>query len=204
MTEHTERVDLDAARKLAAEAQARADAASRGPWVVHDTIFGGLPVGTFLAGYDQDTDKDYTVNIAAHGAYSRSTAQTDAAFIAAARQDVPALAVLVERMAGELRQARATNADLVEKGIAQAEAVVSLATRQSIAELKFVIDEQAERLTAAEARERELREAIAGVPEWIDDETSNGYCWFCRSQIEDGHDSTCIRLTLAGRTKDGE
>jgi hypothetical protein len=198
MTENTP-IDLDAARKLAAEAQARADAASRGPWVWKYVYVAGD------VGRDASDKIRYKVCPVMEDDHHTIKRKEDAAFIAAARQDVPALSALVERMAGALTEARATNADLVERGIAQAEAVVSLATRQSIAELKFVIDEQAERLTAAEARERELREAIAGVPEWIDDETSNGYCWFCRSQIEDGHDSTCIRRALAGQpAKDGE
>lgn len=91
-------LDIQAARKLAQEAMARAAATTPGPWHSIDRGHGhiiGAPETDAIAWVSTSTRvPGYSIDRA------ESTANAD--FIAAARQDVPDLAALVLRMADAL------------------------------------------------------------------------------------------------------
>jgi hypothetical protein len=101
--------DINAALALAADAQARADAATPGPWVA-------------VAHHDQDCFSVVvrgTVRYVAGVMVSEPTAD----FIAAVRQDVPALADAVRRLADEVRTLRAILSDATSESSMYAQGV---------------------------------------------------------------------------------
>ena len=87
----------------------RANAATPGPWRVNteNLWMHGNPVGSFYAGVDANSNEHQWVSVITEvSAWDVGTAAVDAAFIAAARTDVPALVAEVRRLRMELAAAR--------------------------------------------------------------------------------------------------
>ncbi len=123
--------DIKAALTLAREAQARADAATPGPWL-HIAVTGQARGSTSL--------DVYTAN--GHDLITRDCDDLDTAeFLAAARSDVPALADLVRRLAGEVLTLRAILSDatsesrMYEQGVRDSLAAIEAIGTQGVRSL---------------------------------------------------------------------
>lgn len=108
-------VDLDGARKLAVEAQERADKATPGPWRStwdephHETFDESTAVATEAPKETLDPPDQMIVGTMWYDGLNSACRREDAFFIAAARSDVPALAAITLAMADELERLRNPN-----------------------------------------------------------------------------------------------
>jgi hypothetical protein len=98
----TDKFDLQKARALADETQTRADAATKGPWHIHE----GDLVNIDHKDVFEDWEEAYGPN--------EDEVGPDTAFILASREDVPALAAMLRAACDEVESERATVAKLRE------------------------------------------------------------------------------------------
>ena len=110
-------MDANTTKRLA-EIRQRAEAATRPPWIVQAGAYGGVNwlVGSFLTGYDEDGNDDYSVHVttdSVHASqYESNGAKADAEFIANSRLDIPYLLDLIQDKDAEIEK---LNKELLER-----------------------------------------------------------------------------------------
>lgn len=114
---------------------ARIKAASPGPWITchPENAFKNWPIGFFSLGRDEeDSPKNWAITTDSICASQMTSggAKEDAEFIAAARQDVPALVAYARSLEAKVRKAHAHGftcgvADCLELAISQGDAVAA-------------------------------------------------------------------------------